>query len=49
LINVVAAGIANPDTRDDGEDIDGDIEKVLKTGAKEEIEEVLQGFFAKGT
>jgi kinesin family protein C2/C3 len=49
LVNVVAAGIANPDTRDDGEDIDGDIEKVLKTGSKEEIEEEVRALSRKAS
>jgi hypothetical protein len=49
LVNVVAAGIANPDTRDDGEVIDGDIEKVLKTGSKEETEEEARALSRKAS
>lgn len=37
LVNVVASGINNPEARDDGEDMDVDIEKVLKSGDKEQI------------
>lgn len=49
LVNVVAAGIANPEACDDGEDIGTDIEKVLESGNMEEIAEEVRAMARKST
>ena len=49
LVNVVAAGIANPEARDDGEDLETDIEKVLESGNMEEISEEVRAMARKST
>lgn len=49
LVNVVASGISNPEARDDGEDLDGDIEEVLAKGTKEEIQTEVRALSRKAT
>lgn len=49
LVNAVASGITNPEARDDGEDIDKDVEKIIATGSKEEIQKEVRALARKAT
>ncbi len=49
LVNVVAAGINNPEARDDGEDMDVDIESILETGDKEKIATEVRALSKRAT
>lgn len=49
LVNAVASGITNPEARDDGDEFDKDIEKVLETGSKSEIQKEVRALARKAT
>lgn len=49
LVNVVASGMSNPEARDDGEDVDVDIEKILETEDKEKIATEVRALSKRAT
>lgn len=49
LVNVVASGMNNPDSRDDEEDVDVNIEKVLASGDNERISTEVRALSKRAT
>eukprot|EP00557_Chaetoceros_sp_GSL56_P006891 CAMPEP_0176496492 /NCGR_PEP_ID=MMETSP0200_2-20121128/11222_1 /TAXON_ID=947934 /ORGANISM="Chaetoceros sp., Strain GSL56" /LENGTH=1362 /DNA_ID=CAMNT_0017894447 /DNA_START=499 /DNA_END=4587 /DNA_ORIENTATION=+ len=49
LVNAVASGITNPEARDDSEELDKDIEKIIATGSKEEIQKEVRALARKAS